>query len=71
MKIFIVGYEGPGFRGRGTHVVCEKSEDIVAIIAERHDTVIEKIQNLGFREVSPEQVSLKELTVADFLRLTK
>jgi len=71
MKIFLVSYHIPGLSSRGTHVVCEESAEIPNLIAKRHDTAVENVENLMFREVSPEQVLIKDLSVADFLRLTK
>jgi hypothetical protein len=50
-------------------VVCEKQEDIISIIAERHNESKESIDNLKFREISAETVRLRDLTVGDFFRL--
>lgn len=69
MKVYEVKYSCPGIRCMDDIVICEKVEDIISIIAERHNENKENVRDLVFKEVSPETVRLRDLTVGDLFRL--
>lgn len=71
MKIFQVTYRTEKKEVNRGYVVCESFNNIKTILSEREDEDEEDIEITFCRGISIEQVYIKDLTIADFLRLTK
>lgn len=71
MKIYRANFNLPSCNCVGEYIVCEDEEAITKIIAKRKNTPEEKIDKLESLEVSKERVYIRDLTVGDFLRLSK